>query len=184
MEKRALHLHRRHVSHMTNCKRKIVSGIWFVTSFCIKGLLVENQKGLLDERAAACFWGYKCNLRGSSDGRAWWADDTALGGLSGCVVWRHHHGCAVRVGCAAGRGLQPPASSPLPSPATRLCQPLSCSASSVTPTCTEPTRGLSTSWVHRAGTEADATLWSFTLRRNTWYLVYFVSVVNQTMDLA
>lgn len=32
--------------------------------------------------------------------------------------------------------------------------------------------------------EADATLWSFTVRRNTWYSVYFVSMVNQTMDLA
>lgn len=32
MEKKALHLNHQHVSHMTDCKRKIVSCMWFVTS--------------------------------------------------------------------------------------------------------------------------------------------------------
>lgn len=32
--------------------------------------------------------------------------------------------------------------------------------------------------------EADAALWSVTVRRKTWYLVSFVSMVNQTADLA
>lgn len=32
--------------------------------------------------------------------------------------------------------------------------------------------------------EPDVTLWGFTLWRNPWYLVYVVSVVNQTVHLA